>query len=197
MTNDPALIAEQLAGRTVPESSRHPEDRADAQMCRDFGLRIARDGAWFYHGSPIGRKSLIRLFSSVLRRDGEGAYWLVTPAERGRIEVEDVPFTAVELTVTGEGKMRTLTFRTNVDDEVAVDEDHPIRVAIAGARGEPRPYVTVRGGLEARILRAVFYQLVDLAEVHEAGGARAFGVWSRGAFFALGDADALEAAGTW
>lgn len=197
MTKDPALIAEQLADRTVPASSRHPEDRANAQTCRDFGLRIARDGVWFYHGSPIGRKSLVRLFSSVLRRDGDGAYWLVTPAERGRIEVEDVPFTAVELTVAGEGKMRTLTFRTNVDDEVAVDEDHPIRVAVAGARGEPRPYVTVRDGLEARILRAVFYQLVDLAEVRETGGTRAFGVWSKGTFFALGDADALETAGTW
>ncbi|MFN0044088.1 MAG: DUF1285 domain-containing protein [Alphaproteobacteria bacterium] len=197
MTKNPAHIAEQLAGRPVPASSRHPEGRADVETCRDFGLRIARDGEWFYHGSPIGRKSLIRLFSSALRRDGDGAYWLITPAERGRIEVEDAPFTAVELNVTGQGKMRTLTFRTNVDDEVAVDEDHPIRVAIVGARGEPRPYVTVRDGLEARILRAVFYQLVDLAEVRETGGARAFGVWSKGAFFALGDADTFEAAGTW
>ncbi len=152
--------------------------------CREFGLRIARDGNWFYHGTPIGRKSLIRLFSSVLRRDGEGGYWLVTPVERGRIEVEDAPFVAVELTAEGTGSGQRLSFRTNVDDIVAADAAHPIRVVLDEATGEPRPYVMVRDGLEALILRPVFYHLVERGETKDGD----FGVWSDGAFFKLGEA---------
>jgi hypothetical protein len=148
-------------------------------------LRIARDGNWFYHGTPIGRKSLIRLFSSVLRRDSEGGYWLVTPAERGRIDVEDAPFTAVELMIQGAGAAQSLSFRTNVDDIVAADAAHPVRVAHDPATGEPRPYVMVRDGLEALILRAVFYEMVERG-VSKDG---VFGVWSGGTFFRLGEAD--------
>lgn len=157
-----------------------------AENCREFGIRIARDGTWFYHGSPIGRKSLVRLFSTVLRRGADGGYWLVTPAERGRIEVEEAPFTAVALDARGSGPAQDLVFRTNVDDTVTADGAHPIRVAEDG-RGEPRPYVLVREGLEALILRPVFYQLVDLAiERADERGARTYGVWSGGTFFVLG-----------
>lgn len=153
---------------------------------RDLGLRIARNGTWFYHGSPITRKSLIRLFSTVLHRDETGVYWLITPAERGVIVVDDAPFTAVELTVEGEGRERALRFRTNVDDEVVADAAHPIRVAVSEVSGEPRPYVLVREGLEALILRSVYYQLVELGEECAEAGHDAFGVWSRGVFFSLG-----------
>ena len=155
-------------------------------FCGDFDMRIARDGTWFYRGSPIGRKPLVKLFSTVLRREPDGSYWLVTPVERGRILVDDAPFTAVELTVAGSGHDQTLCFRTNVDDEVTADREHPIRVAHDPETGEPSPYIMVRNGLEARLLRSVYYHLVELGEERREGGVTTFGVWSMGVFFALG-----------
>jgi uncharacterized protein len=154
--------------------------------CGDLDIRIARDGTWFYRGSPIGRLPIVKLFASVLRRDADGSYWLVTPAERGRIEVEDVPFLAVELSVAGQGRDQRLIFRTNLDDIVTAGSDNPLRVETA-ASGEPTPYIHVRGGLEARLARSVFYDLVDLGTEEEIAGAGQFGVWSDGAFFQLGD----------
>jgi uncharacterized protein len=152
----------------------------------DLDMRIARDGAWFYRGSPIGRPALVKLFASVLRREPDGGYWLVTPAERGRIEVEDMPFLAVALTVTGDGRDQQLIFRTNLDDIVTAGPDHPLRVETA-ANGEPAPYILVRDGLEARIVRAVFYDLVELGREERVEDAAHFGVWSRGGFFRLGE----------
>jgi hypothetical protein len=156
--------------------------------CGEFDLRIARDGTWYYRGSPIGRLPLVKLFASVLRREADGAYWLVTPAERGRIAVEDAPFVAVELTVGGEGRDRQLIFRTNLDDIVTAGPDHPLRVETAPS-GEPAPYILVRGGLEARLSRPVFYELVELAVDEDIAGETQFGVWSDGVFFRLGDPD--------
>lgn len=127
----------------------------------------------------------MRLFASVLRREPQG-YVLATPAERGRIEVADVPFLGVELTRQGEGRAQSLEIRTNVEDRVRIDAAHPLRVATA-ANGEPRPYVLVRDGLEARLLRPVFYELVDLACEEQIGGSTAYGVWSAGQFFPLGE----------
>jgi uncharacterized protein len=179
---DPDLLS--LAARA---SSGAPSGEAwpnSAENCREFAIRIARDGTWFYHGSPIGRKPLVRLFSTVLRRAPDGSYWLVTPAESGRIEVEDAPFTAVSLEARGVGRDQELVFRTNVDDEVAAGPDHPIRVA--DHDGAPRPYVMVREGLEALILRPVFYQMVDLAVERMEADKTVLGVWAGGAFFALG-----------
>jgi hypothetical protein len=158
---------------------------AQLPSCGDFDMRIARDGTWFYRGSPIGRKPLVKLFSTVLRRE-DGEYWLVTPVERGRILVDDAPFVAVEVTATGQGHDQTLTFRTNVDDDVALDDSHPLRVDHDSASGAEVPYVTVRGGLEARILRPVYYHLVELGAFAEMDGAEQFGVWSAGRFFPLG-----------
>jgi hypothetical protein len=153
--------------------------------CGDFDMRIARDGTWFYRGSPIGRKPLVKLFSTVLRRE-DGEYWLVTPAERGRILVDDAPFVAVEVTVAGEGSAQTLTFRTNVDDDVTLDDSHPLRLDHDSASGADVPYVTVRSGLEARILRPVYYHLVEFGVFAEIDGAEQLGVWSAGRFFPLG-----------
>ena len=162
---------------------------ARQQFCGDIDMRIGRDGTWFYHGSPIGRKPLVKLFASVLQRDGDGHYWLVTPVERGRIKVDEVPFLAVEVNAAGSGPSQTLTFRTNVDDEVVADADHPIRVVHGADSGEPRPYILVRGGLEARLLRPVFYELVELSEARLVGGQEMLGVWSREQFFPLGRCD--------
>ena len=130
----------------------------------------------------------MRLFSTVLRREGDG-YWLVTPAERGRITVEDVPFIAVELTREGEGASQSLTLRTNIDQSVTIDANHPLRVETDAASGEPRPYVMIRDGLEARLARPVFYELVELGCEERVGDATLYGIWSKGTFFPLGRLD--------
>ena len=158
---------------------RLPIDRGALEM------RISRDGTWFYRGSPIGRPALVKLFASVLRREPDGRYWLVTPAERGRIEVEDVPFLAVALTVQGEGRDQQLIFRTNLDDIVTASPNNPLRVETA-ASGEPAPYILVRDDLEARLMRSVFYDLVELAREESIEEIRQFGVWSGGRFFRIG-----------
>lgn len=158
--------------------------------CGTIDMRIDRDGIWHYRGSPIHRKALVRLFARALVRDTDGDFWLVTPAEMGLISVEDAPFLAVELALAGEGAIRSITFRTNVDDFVAASPAHPIRVAIDAKTGEPSPYVMVRDGLEARLTRPVFYELAGLAEPALEGGRQVLGVWSGGAFFPLGPAEA-------
>ena len=168
-----------------PESG--PLGRARLPIdCGDLDMRIARDGTWYYRGSPIGRLPLVKLFASVLLREADGSYWLVTPAERGRIKVDDAPFLAVELTVAGEGRDQQLIFRTNVDDIVTAGPDHPLRVDTA-ASGEPAPYILVRNCLEARITRPVFYDLVELGREERLEDAAQFGVWSGGRFFRLGE----------
>ena len=149
--------------------------------CGDIDMRIAADGTWFYMGTPIGRPAMVRLFSTILRRDG-ARYVLVTPAEKVGIKVDDAPFLAVGLDVEGEGKAQILNFRTNVEDRTEAGPEHPLRVETDPVSREPRPYVHVRGGLEALIARPVFYELVALAEPREG----ALGVWSKGRFFPLG-----------
>ncbi len=172
-------------GNSSPRLSASPGKRAVID-CGDLDMRIARDGTWFYRGSPIGRLPLVKLFASVLRRDADGRYWLVTPAERGRIEVEDVPFLAVALTVEGSGHNQRLIFRTNLDEFVTAGPDKPLRVETA-VSGEPAPYIQVRDNLEARIARPVFYDLVELGTEEQVGGIPQFGVWSAGMFFRLGE----------
>jgi uncharacterized protein len=155
------------------------------RSCGDFEMRIARDGTWHYRGSPIGRLPLVQLFASVLRRGPDGGYWLVTPVEQGRVEVEDVPFVALELRCEESGPAQRLELRTNLDEWVPIDADHPLEL-----RGQPDgsrlPYVRVRDKLDARVSRSVFYQLVDLAEPSPDGVQDVVGVWSAGRFFPLG-----------
>lgn len=157
-------------------------------LCGDLDMRIARDGTWFYHGSPIGRKPLVQLFAKVLRREDDGEFYLVTPVEKGRVVVDDAPFVAVELQRSGEGRDQTLRLRTNVDDEVPVDTAHPIRVEFDAASGEPSPYVRVRGALDALIARSVYYELVELGE-EAPDGSGDYGVWSGGRFHVIGRLD--------
>ena len=149
-------------------------------------MRIAHDGTWHYRGTPINRPALVKLFASVLRREGDGSYWLVTPAERGRVVVEDAPFVAVTLDVEGEGHNQRLIFRTNLDEIVAAGPEHKLRVETA-ADGTPAPYLLVRPRLEARLARPVFYELVDLGAEETIEGESKFGVWSEDMFFELGD----------
>jgi hypothetical protein len=159
------------------------------QFCGDIDMRIGHDGTWFYHGSPIGRKPLVKLFASVLRREDDGDYWLVTPVERARISVDDAPFTAVEVNAEGKGRSQSLTFRTNLDEDVPLDAEHPLEVRFPGETGEPRPYIRVRGRLEARILRPVFYERGAMAEPAPGGEPGEIGIWSGGRFYPLGRAD--------
>src|SRR5207247_6677859 len=132
------------------------------------------------------RMPVVKLFASVLRREPDGGYWLVTPAERGRVMVEDVPFIAIAVDAEGSGRDRNLIFRTNLDEIVTAGPDHPLRVETA-ADGTPAPYILVRPGLEARLARPVFYELAELGQEEEIAGDRPFGGWSGGVFFALGD----------
>ncbi len=168
------------------EAAKPPRAGAAPRDCGDFDIRIARDGSWFYRGSAIRRMALVRLFSRVLARDATGQYWLVTPAERGRIAVEDAPFVAVSLDVENPGAAQRLIFRTNVDEIVMLDAAHPLRIAEDGMTHTPVPYILVRDGLEARIARPVFYQFVELGREERRGGETVFGVWSNAKFFPLG-----------
>jgi hypothetical protein len=175
-----SLQRESAAGRTLP-----PVERWNPAHCGDIDIRIARDGTWFHQGSPFTRRELVRLFSTILRKDADG-FHLVTPGEKMRIRVDDAPFTAVLLRDEGEGVRRRLIFITNVGDETVAGPDNPIRVETHAESGEPAPYVHVRRGLEARISRNVFYQLADMAVPGEHEYAGLLGVWSEGQFFPLG-----------
>lgn len=152
--------------------------------CGDLDMRIARDGTWFYQGTPIGRPALVRLFSTILRRDGD-RYVLVTPVEKVGITVEDVPFIAVDFEAAEDGEDQVLTFQTNLGDRAEAGPDHPIRVERDPDTGEPSPYVLVRDRLEARIDRKSFYRLVDLGIHREQEGQSWFGILSGGVFFPI------------
>jgi hypothetical protein len=160
--------------------------------CGDLPFLVKRDGTWLYRGSPITRKPMVCLFSTVLKREEDGGYLLETPVERGKIEVEDVPFVAVELEWSGRGRRQVLSFRTNVDECITAGPLHPIRIRHDLLNCEPTPYLHVRDGkgqfpIEARINRATYYELVALAEPGMLRGREVLGVWSDGAFFSLGD----------
>ena len=157
-----------------------PVERWNPTHCGDSAMRIARDGTWYHEGSPIGRPAMVRLFSTILRREPDGSFVLVTPVEKLVIEVEDAPFVAVELKSEGEGENRSLAFRLNTGDLVVAGPTNPIRLKV-GEDG-PHPYVEVRAGLEALVARSVYYELAELAL---AEGARPPGLWSGGLFFAL------------
>ncbi|MDE3028291.1 MAG: DUF1285 domain-containing protein [Paracoccaceae bacterium] len=153
-------------------------------FCGDLDMRIARDGTWFYQGTPIGRPALVRLFANIIRRDGDD-YFLVTPVEKVGITVDDAPFVGVDFTASGEGPAQSLTFTTNVGDTATADADHPIRVTRDPVTGEPAPYVLIRTNLEALIDRKSFYRLIELGQHADHDGASWFGLWSAGTFFPM------------
>ena len=191
------------AARTGAAPPAFPQAMPRAKRdCGHFDIRIDRNGGWHYRNSPIGRKELVCLFASVLRREADGSFWLETPVERGRIEVEDAPFVAVEMwwrdcvceDAPTDKPRQCLTFRTNLDEIVTADAEHPIRVHLCPRTREPRPYITVRPGLEAKINRAVFYELVALAQPETIEGREVLGVWSEGVFFPIDELPPGEAA---
>jgi uncharacterized protein len=170
------------AGKGLP-----PVHLWNPPFCGDIDMRIAADGTWFYMGTPIGRPALVRLFASVLKREGEH-YFLVTPVEKVGIKVDDAPFLAVELRAEG----GVLNFRTNVDDWVAAGPDHALRFATEEGTGGLKPYLHVRRDLWAKLTRALFYELVELGEEQMVDGVAMFGIASGGEFYAMAEAGALK-----
>ena len=154
-------------------------------FCGDLDMRIAADGTWRYMGTPIARARLVRLFASVLRRDEDGRFYLVTPVEKIGIRVDDAPFLAVSMEVSGDGVDQKLNLTTNVGDKIAAGPDHALRFAVEAETGGLKPYIHVRGRLEALVSRAVMHELADLVRTHELTGKPHYGVWSGGVFFSI------------
>jgi uncharacterized protein len=189
MIMQPSQALDAIAG--AARAANGPLDLWNPPFCGDLDMRIAADGTWFYLKTPIGRPALVKLFASVLRREGD-KYFLVTPVEKCGIAVEDAPFLAIELKVEQDGRGQVLNFRTNVDDWVACGKEHALRFVPEHATGGLKPYLHVRRGLWARVTRALFYDLVELGEERQVNAERMFGVASGGEFFAMARADSLE-----
>lgn len=176
-----AASAKKAKGRGLP-----PVHLWNPPFCGDLDMQILKDGTWIHEGGKINRPQMVKLFSSILRKEGE-SYFLVTPVEKVGITVEDVPFVATDVNHAGEAENQVLTFETHLGDVVVVDQEHPIRVKVNPESGEPSPYVMVRAGLEARIDRKTFYRMVELGAEIDGW----FGVYSSGVFFPLMKADQL------
>jgi uncharacterized protein len=175
------------AGKGLP-----PVDRWNPDFCGDLDMEIKADGTWFYLGTPIGRMPLVQLFSTVLRKDADGKTYLVTPVEKVGIRVADAPFLAVEMNVSGRGDAQRITFRTNVGDVVEVGPDHPLRFVDEDGTGGLKPYVLVRGRLEALVARPVMYELVGHGEEIEVDGRTMFAVRSSGVTYPIMPAEQLK-----
>jgi uncharacterized protein len=193
MANERRSELETIAGAARREAKQGlpPVHLWNPPFCGDLDMRIATDGTWYYLKTPIGRPALVKLFASVLKREGE-KYFLVTPVEKCGITVDDAPFLAVELKVSDDARGRVLNFRTNVDDWVACGKDHPLRFETEPRTGGLKPYLHVRRDLWAKVTRALFYDLVELGEERDISGTRMFGVASDGQFFAMAQADSLR-----
>ena len=187
-----ATSAENLASQARAASKKGPPPVHlwNPPFCGDLDMEIRRDGTWFYLGTPIGRPGLVKLFSSIIKKEGDD-YFLVTPVEKVGIRVEDAPFVAVDFTAKGTGRDQALTFVTHVEDEVTASAENPIRVARDPDTSEPSPYVLVRRNLEALIDRKSFYRLVELGCHESYEGSSWFGLWSSGTFFPVIPSDEL------
>ena len=182
----PILNADSLAKSASAATKKGPAPVHlwNPPFCGDLDIRIARDGNWYYLGTPIGRKPMVKLFSSIIRKDGEN-YFLVTPIEKVGIKVDDAPFVAVDFEVEGSGKTQQVIFKTNVDDEAIAGPKNKIRVIHDPKTDEPSPYIRIRSNLDALIDRKSFYRLIDIGEHHEMNEQSWFGIWSKGEFFPI------------
>jgi uncharacterized protein len=186
-------VMAQISGTPGKGAGPAPVHLWNPPFCGDLDMRIARDGTWFYQGTPIGRAPLVKLFANILKREGD-RFFLVTPVEKVGITVDDVPFVAVDFDVAGTGAAQAVTFVTGIGDRATAGPDHPLRVERDAVTGEPAPYVLIRPGLEARIDRKSFYRLVDLCTDAAVDGAVWFGLHSGGSFFPVIPADELAIA---
>lgn len=189
---DAAGLEALISRAAVPGKGLPPVDKWNPDFCGDLDMEIKSDGTWFYMGTPIGRQPLVRLFSTVLRKDEDGKTYLVTPVEKVGIRVEDAPFLGVELNVSGAGSDQVMTFRTNVGDIVEASAANPLRFVVEKANGGLKPYLLVRGRLEALLARPVMYELVSHGEEIDMDGKTMFAVRSKGAIFPIMPATELE-----
>lgn len=185
MPPPPDLAALSLSdvARLATERRLPPVEQWNPEHCGDSEMRIATDGTWYHQGAPIPRAEMVRLFSTILRREEDGSHVLVTPVEKLSIEVEDAPFVAVEMTSEGRGPERRLAFRLNTGDLIVAGGDN--RLQVRGTQDEPRPYVHVRGGMDALVTRPLFYELAHIAMHEQEAAEGVIGLWSCGEFFAL------------
>ena len=189
---DAAALSALISRATRAGKGLPPVDRWNPEFCHDIDMEIRADGTWYYLGTPIGRRALVELFSSVLRRDADGRTYLVTPVEKVGIRVVDAPFVAVEVNVGGAGANQVVTFRTNVGDVIEAGPGHPLRFVDEPGTGGLKPYVLVRGRLEALVSRPVMYELVSHGEEVEVDGRAMFAVRSKGEVYPIMPAAELE-----
>ncbi|QSP93830.1 DUF1285 domain-containing protein [Marinobacter salinisoli] len=186
MSMEPEGLATRV-GDAIKQMGSPPLDQWHPELSGVMDMRIHRDGQWFYRNEPIKREAIVRLFSSILRREADGEFYLVTPVEKWRIQVDDAPLLAHSLEVSGEGRSQVMTLRTNVGEVLQLGSAHPLEVGSYEGSGEPRPVVWVRHGVEARLVTAAYYELAEhvVEECYE--GRSVFGVYSAGEFFAIAE----------
>lgn len=189
MADGPSNVSFDLSTfmKKVGDAKFPPVEKWNPEFCGDIDMRIARDGTWFYMGTPIGRQKMVRLFASVLRKDEDGKTYLVTPVEKIGITVDDAPFVATNVDIIGEGAEQKVCLQTNVGDSFIAGPVHPIRVDVDPHTGEPRPYVLVRGRLEALIGRNVYYELIEKGDLEETAETSRCSIVSEGKRFSLGE----------
>jgi hypothetical protein len=185
MSTNPENLAKQVE-KTVKNPGHPPLDQWHPELSGDMDLRISRDGQWIFKGEPLAREAIVRLFSTILRREEDGHYYLVTPVEKWRIQVEDTPLLAHSLQVTGEGDQQVLSLTTNVGESLEIGPDHPLEVGTYPGSDEPRPVVKVRHGVEARLVTAAYYDLAEHVVERNENGHPELGVFSQGIFYKIG-----------
>lgn len=186
MSQDPNAIEAQLKAASTGQKGLPPVDQWHPELSGDIDIRIARDGNWFYKGEVMARRALTNLFSTIMRREDDNQYYLVTPVEKWRIEVEDTPLQAHSLTAVGKDEKQELYLTTSAEEILLIGKLHPLVVGTYSGSDEPRPVVYVRNGLEARLMTSAFYDLADYVVENPNGSANNFGVWSDGEFFEIG-----------
>lgn len=185
MTQKPETIAEQVESAQSQSRGLPPLEQWNPDLSGDIDIVVARDGQWLYEGKPIGREAIVRLFSTILRRESDGHHYLVTPVEKWRIQVEDAPIIAHSLRASGEGREQVLSVTTNTGETLEIGEAHPLHVGTYAGTDEPRPVVKLRHGTEARLVTAAYYDLADLVSEEDIDGKTALGVWSNGNFYKI------------
>jgi hypothetical protein len=187
MSQKPETIAQQVENAQAPGKGLPPLETWNPGLSGDIDIVIARDGQWLYQGKPIGRDAIVKLFSTILRRESDGHHYLVTPVEKWRITVEDAPILAHSLEASGDGREQVLSVTTNTGETLVIGEEHPLDVGVYGGANEPRPVIGVRHGVEARLVTAAYYDLVDRATEENSGDDTVIGVWSSGNFYKIAD----------
>lgn len=185
MSQKPETIAQQVESVQAPGKGLPPLETWNPDLSGDIDIVIARDGQWLYEGKPIGRDAIVRLFSTILRRESDGHHYLVTPVEKWRISVEDTPLLAHSLEVSGDGRDQILSVTTNTGETLVIGEEHPLHVGVYEGTDEPRPVVDVRHGVEARLVTAAYYDLAALVTEESSGADTVIGVWSSGDFYKI------------